>query len=77
MDDLVDQGAFDDGLGLAIPVELFGEYGAGGGIFAGEDARFGVDSVFESIHAGDGLTLGGARSSGELRVAAVSFDLTN
>jgi hypothetical protein len=36
-DDVVDQGAFDGGLRLAIEVEPFGEGGQSGGIFAGDD----------------------------------------
>jgi len=63
-DDVVDQEAFDGGLGLAIVVEPFGEGGQSGGIFAGDDGGLGVDSGFERIHAGGGLALGGARARG-------------
>src|SRR5471032_2611211 len=75
-DDVVDQGALDGGLGLAILVEPFGEGGESGGILAGDDARFGVDTGFERVHAGDGLALGSEWACGVFRVAAVSFDLT-
>jgi len=63
-DDVVDQEAFDGGLGLAILVEPFGEGGESGGIFAGDDGGLGVDSGFERVHAGGGLALGGARARG-------------
>jgi hypothetical protein len=75
-DDVIDQGALDDGLGLAILVEPLGEGGESGGILAGDDARFSIDSGFERIHAGGGLALGSAWASGVLSVAAVSFYLT-
>jgi hypothetical protein len=45
-DDVVDQDAFDFGLGLAILMEPFGEGGESGGILAGDDGRLGVDSGF-------------------------------
>jgi len=63
-DDVVDQEAFDGGLGLAILVEPFGEGGESGGILAGDDGRLGVDSGFERVHAGGGLALGSARAGG-------------
>jgi len=75
-DDVIDQDAFDFGLGLAIPMEPFGEGGESGGILAGDDARFSVDTGFESIHAGCGLALGGAWSGRVLRVTTVGVDLT-
>src|SRR5471032_390412 len=74
-DDVVDQGALDDGLRLAILVEPFGEGGESGGILAGDDARFSVNSGLESIHAGSGLALGGAWAGGVLGVATITFDL--
>jgi len=46
-DDVVDQEAFDVVLGLATLVEPFGEGGESGGILAGDDVRFSVDSGFE------------------------------
>ena len=45
-DNVVDQEAFDIGLGLATLVEPFGEYGESGGILAGDNGRLGVDSGF-------------------------------
>jgi len=63
-DDVIDQDGFDGGLGLAIPVEPFGEVGESGGILAGDDGRLGVDSGFERVHAGGELALGGAWSRG-------------
>ena len=75
-DDVVDQEAFDFGLGLAILVEPFGECGESGGVLAGDDARFGVDTGFKRVHAGGGFALGGAGACGVLRVTTVSFDLT-
>jgi hypothetical protein len=74
-DDVVDPGALDDGLRLAILVEPFGEGGENGGILAGNDGRLGVDSGLKGIHAGGGLALGGAWACGVLGVAAVSLDL--
>jgi hypothetical protein len=74
-DDVIDQGAFDDGLGLAILVEPFGEGGEGGGILAGDDGGRGVNSGLEGIHAGGGLALDGARAGGVLRIAAVGVNL--
>jgi hypothetical protein len=75
-DDVVDQEAFDVGLGLAALVEALGKGGEIGGILAGDDGRLGVDSRFKSIHAGGGLALGGAWARGVLRVATVSVKLT-
>jgi hypothetical protein len=75
-DDVVNQEAFDVGLGPATLVEPCGEGGEIGGILTGDDVRFGVDSRFKSIHTGGGLALGGAWAGGVLRVAAVSFYLT-
>jgi hypothetical protein len=75
-DDVVDQDAFDFGLRLATLVEAFGEGGEIGGIFAGDDGRFGVDTGFQRVHAGDGLTFGSAWACRVLRIAAVSFNLT-
>ena len=43
-DDVVDQDAFDGGLGLAILVEPLGEGGESGGILAGDDGRMPVRS---------------------------------
>src|SRR5471030_872310 len=45
-DDVVDQEAFDIGLGLATLVEPFGECGESGGILAGDNGRLGVDPGF-------------------------------
>jgi hypothetical protein len=75
-DNVIDQGALDDGLGLAILVEPFGERGESGGILAGDDARFSVNSGFQGVHAAGSLALDGAWAGGVLRVAAVSFYLT-
>jgi hypothetical protein len=75
-DNVVDQEAFDDGLGLAILVEPLGECDESGGILAGDDGRLSVDTRFERVHAGGGLALGGARAGGVLRVTAVSFYLS-
>jgi hypothetical protein len=72
-DDVIDQEAFDFGLGLATLVEPCGEGGEIGGILAGDDGRPGIDSRLQSVHAGGGLTLGGAGAGGKLRVTAVSF----
>ena len=69
-DDVVDQAALDFGLRLAILVEAFGERGESGGILAGADGRLGVDSGFQSVHAGGGLPLLGAWAGRVLRVTA-------
>jgi hypothetical protein len=45
-DDVIDQEAFDVGLGLATLVETCGEVGEIGDIFAGDDGGLGVDSGF-------------------------------
>jgi hypothetical protein len=75
-DDVIDQEAFDIGLGLATVVEPFGEGGKMGGILAGDDGRLGVDTGLEGVHAGGGLALGGAWAGGVERVALVSVFLT-
>jgi hypothetical protein len=75
-DDVIDQEAFDVGLGLATVVETCGEGGEIGDIFAGDDGGFGVDAGFDGVHAGSGFAFGSARPCGVLCVATVSVDLT-
>jgi hypothetical protein len=75
-DDVIDQEAFDVGLGLATSVEPFGEGGEVGGILAGDDGGLGVDTGLEGVHAGGSFALGGAWAGGVLRVALVSVDLS-
>ena len=52
-----------------------GEGFEGGGIFAGDDLGFGVDSGLESVEAGYGLPLRRAGTSRFLRIAAIRLDL--
>jgi hypothetical protein len=76
VDDVVDQESLDEGLRLAIVVELSGKGDEGSGILAGDDEKRGVDWGLESILTGRGLALDGARACGFLGVTAVSVYLT-
>jgi hypothetical protein len=57
VDERIDQETFEGSGGLELLVIIGGEGFEGGGIFAGDDLGFGVDSGLESVEAGDGLPL--------------------
>jgi hypothetical protein len=49
--------------------------GGGAGVFAGDGFVSGVDTGFESVHARDGFALPGARTGGEMCIAAIGLNL--
>jgi len=74
-DQRIDQEAFEPGSGLPIVVIALDHHFEFGGIFAGDDLGFGADAGFERVEARDGFAFGRARARGELRIAAIRFDL--
>src|ERR1019366_3139343 len=53
---------FGGGFGAELALVVGGEDVVIGGVFAGDDDGGGVDAVLESVEAGGGLALDGARS---------------
>ena len=75
IDEGVDEQALLWGGGAEAVVILAGQGGEGGGVFATDELRLGVDAGFEGVHGGAGLALGGAGSGGFLRVEAIGLEL--
>ena len=67
-DEDFDELGFDRSLGGVLAMEIFGELGEFGGVFAGDDEGGGVQSVLHGVEAGDGLALDGAGAGGVLGV---------
>jgi hypothetical protein len=74
-DEEVDEGAGLRGGGAPMVIVVGGKGVEGLGAFTANDVGFGVDAGFESVHAGDGFALDGARAGGFLSVEAVGLDL--
>ena len=75
VDERIDQETFEGRGGLELLVIIGGEGVEGGGIFAGDDLGFGVNSGLESVEAGYGLPLRRAGASRFLRIATIRLDL--
>ena len=67
-DDGFDELGFERSLRRVLAVKVFGELGEFGGVFAGDDAGGGVQSMLHGVEAGHGLALDGAGAGGVLGV---------
>jgi hypothetical protein len=62
--------------GTVLKVVVAGERFKLFGVLAGDDGKLGVGAVAESVHAGGGLSLFGARTGGFHRVQAIGRNLS-
>jgi hypothetical protein len=75
IDEDIDEGALDGGLGLVVEEVLSRQGVEARGVLATDDLGLGVDARFQGILGRGGLALGGAGTGGMLGVHAVGLDL--